>query len=99
MTCNPEARGNQMRRTKLRLTIILVLLVTLVSFGHAANADVDAARQPDALTLHPKRPKVVYVATKDRIGSGSNVIELIPMRTVTGERQMVILPAGEEVAL
>jgi hypothetical protein len=33
-----------MRRTKLRLTIILVLLVTLVSFGHAANADVDAAR-------------------------------------------------------
>jgi glyoxylase-like metal-dependent hydrolase (beta-lactamase superfamily II) len=46
--------------------------------------------QPDALTLHPKRPKVVYVAAKDRIGSGSNVIELIPMRTVTGERQMVI---------
>lgn len=50
--------------------------------------------KPDALQLHPRSPKITYVAKRTRLGSDSNAIDIIPMRTVTSERQLVVyLPA------
>ena len=52
---------------------------------------------PDALASHPKAPKVVYISKRAHVGIGSNAIDLIPMRTVTGERQMVVYLPGQKV--
>jgi hypothetical protein len=44
---------------------------------------------PDTLALHPRNANVVYVSKRTPLGYGSNTIQMIPMQTVTGERQMV----------
>jgi hypothetical protein len=52
---------------------------------------------PDALALHPKAARVEYVSKRSQVGTGSNAFDLIPMRTVTGERQMVVYFPGQKV--
>ena len=52
---------------------------------------------PDALQLHPRAANVVYVTEKMPLGTGSNAIQLIPMRTVTGERQMAVYLPGQKL--
>jgi hypothetical protein len=45
--------------------------------------------EPDALAKARRAPVVRTVAAKTIIGTGANRIELYPLRTVTGERQMM----------
>jgi hypothetical protein len=45
---------------------------------------------PDALARTPKPARLTLVSKRLPIGTGENRIELIPLRTVTGERQMAI---------
>jgi hypothetical protein len=52
---------------------------------------------PDALTRAPRPTKVTYVSEKTRLGNSSNVLDIIPLRTVTGERQMVVYLPGTKV--
>jgi hypothetical protein len=44
---------------------------------------------PDALAKAPKAARFKTVSKKTVVGSGANRIELYPLRTVTGERQMM----------
>jgi hypothetical protein len=44
---------------------------------------------PDALARTPKAATLRLVSAKTIVGSGDNRIELYPLRTVTGERQMM----------
>jgi hypothetical protein len=39
----------------------------------------------------------VYISKRTQVGTGSNAIERIPMRTVTGERQMVVYLPGQKL--
>jgi hypothetical protein len=45
---------------------------------------------PDALMKHPKQPKLHVVAGRTIIGSGPNQLVIYPLRTVSGERQMMV---------
>ena len=54
--------------------------------------------QPDALSLHPAAPVLHSVAARERLGSGDNAIELIPLRTPVGERQMLVLLRKQRMA-
>jgi hypothetical protein len=45
---------------------------------------------PDALAGASKSSKVNYLSERTRLGAGTNVLEVIPLRTETGERQMVV---------
>ncbi len=44
---------------------------------------------PDALQRMPRAPKFTFVSKRLMVGDGPNRFELIPLRTVIGERQMV----------
>ena len=43
---------------------------------------------PDALARAPKPVRATWVGQRLAVGSGTNRFELIPLRTITGERQM-----------
>ena len=45
---------------------------------------------PDTLARRPKVPKLTVVSGKTTVGSGPNRLEIYPLRSVTGERQMMI---------
>lgn len=45
---------------------------------------------PDALMKHPKQPKLHVVAGRTIVGSGPNQLVIYPLRTVSGERQMMV---------
>jgi glyoxylase-like metal-dependent hydrolase (beta-lactamase superfamily II) len=47
-------------------------------------------QRPDALALHPRKPDVRYVTTPIELGEGDTRMRLIPLRTVSGERQMAV---------
>jgi hypothetical protein len=47
--------------------------------------------QPDALALRPVNPTLRPVTSRVQLGTGGNAIELIPLRTPVGERQMLVL--------
>ncbi|HET7370826.1 MAG TPA: hypothetical protein VFK45_08310 [Gammaproteobacteria bacterium] len=52
--------------------------------------------RPDALAKQPRAPRLTLVSTRTRLGSGANRLELIPYRTQTGERQMLVyFPASQ----
>jgi hypothetical protein len=46
--------------------------------------------EPDALARAPKPPDWRVVSSRTTVGSGPNRLELLPLRTVTGERQMMV---------
>ena len=51
---------------------------------------------PDALAASPNLSKVVYVSRRTKLGDKTNNIEIIPLRTLTGERQLAVyLPASK----
>ncbi|HEY7284472.1 MAG TPA: hypothetical protein VH497_03440 [Vicinamibacterales bacterium] len=45
---------------------------------------------PDALMTHPRQPALRVVAGKTVVGSGPNRLVLYPLRTASGERQMMV---------
>jgi hypothetical protein len=45
---------------------------------------------PDALAKQPKTAQLYPVSAKTAVGSGANRFEIYPLRTVTGERQMMV---------
>lgn len=45
---------------------------------------------PDALTRVSNPSKVNYISERTRLGQGTNLLEIIPLRTVTGERQVAV---------
>jgi hypothetical protein len=45
---------------------------------------------PDALARQPKAPRLHPVSAKTVVGSGANRFEIYPLRTVSGERQMMV---------
>lgn len=46
--------------------------------------------RPDDLQKHPRKPKWRLVTDNTALGTGANRIELVPYRTETGERQMLV---------
>jgi hypothetical protein len=53
---------------------------------------------PDALTKNPRAPKFTFISQRTALGTGENRLEIIPFRTVTGERQMMVyFPAAKLV--
>ncbi len=46
--------------------------------------------RPDALALQPVAPKFHFVRANLTLGSGPNRLEIVPYRTATGERQMMV---------
>ena len=51
---------------------------------------------PDTLARTPARPVFRVVSEKTVVGSGANRLEIYPLRTATGERQMMVyLPAHQ----
>ncbi|MFI4920097.1 MAG: MBL fold metallo-hydrolase [Gammaproteobacteria bacterium] len=46
--------------------------------------------RPDALQQHPRKAIMKYIAARTSVGSGANRVELIPYRSETGERQMLV---------
>ena len=46
--------------------------------------------QPDALARAPRKAKVHVISTRTLISSGATRMEIIPLRTVSGERQMIV---------
>ncbi len=49
---------------------------------------------PDALAKNPRAAKFTFVAQRMSLGTGENRIEIIPYRTATGERQMMVYFPG-----
>lgn len=45
---------------------------------------------PDALARSPKPARFTFVSKRAAVGTGPNRFEIIPLRTVTGERQMAL---------
>jgi hypothetical protein len=52
---------------------------------------------PDALSKVSKMATVHYISDKSALGKGANALEIIPLRTVTGERQMVVFFPGTKI--
>lgn len=52
---------------------------------------------PDALAKNPRAPKFTFVSRRTALGTGENRIEIIPFRTVTGERQMMVYFPGAKI--
>lgn len=46
--------------------------------------------RPDTLQQHPRKPVVKYVSARTSLGTGPDRVELIPYRSETGERQMLV---------
>jgi hypothetical protein len=53
--------------------------------------------QPDALAPHAKADNITYISEKTTLGSGPNAVELLPMRSVTCERQLIVYMAGRNL--
>jgi hypothetical protein len=47
-------------------------------------------QRPDALQQHPRKAILKLISKRTSLGTGSNRVELIPYRTETGERQMLV---------
>jgi hypothetical protein len=47
-------------------------------------------QRPDLLALTPKQPAFRAVASNTFVGTGPNRLEIVPYRTATGERQMMV---------
>jgi hypothetical protein len=45
---------------------------------------------PDDLQRNPRAPKFVFVSNDTFVGTGENRLEIVPYRTATGERQMMV---------
>src|SRR5262249_11707713 len=45
---------------------------------------------PDALAKTPRRPALQVVSGKTLVGTGANRFEIHPLRTASGERQMMV---------
>lgn len=52
--------------------------------------------RPDALEQHPQAPLLKLVSKKMQLGSGDNRLELVPYRSQTGERQMLVYFPGSQ---
>jgi len=52
---------------------------------------------PDLLAKTPRQAKFTFVSQRMTLGIGENRIELIPFRTVTGERQMMVYFPGAKL--
>jgi hypothetical protein len=72
------ARGVPIYALDLNLPIIQRLL------------DARYPTDPDRLARQPKAPRFRIVAAKTVVGQGASRLEIYPLRTVTGERQMMI---------
>jgi hypothetical protein len=46
--------------------------------------------EPDALARAPKSPSWHLVSSRTTVGSGANRMEILPLRTASGERQMMV---------
>jgi hypothetical protein len=46
--------------------------------------------QPDDLARAPRKPQFHLIAARTAIGTGATRMEIIPLRTVSGERQMIV---------
>ncbi len=46
--------------------------------------------QPDDLAQHPRRAQFIFVDKAMTLGTGANRLEIVPYRTATGERQMMV---------
>jgi len=45
---------------------------------------------PDQLAMHPRSPKFRFVSKPRMLGAGANRLLIVPYRTATGERQMMV---------
>jgi hypothetical protein len=52
---------------------------------------------PDPLARTPRAPKFTFVSQRTMLGAGENRIEMIPFRTATGERQMMVYFPGQKL--
>jgi hypothetical protein len=52
--------------------------------------DAPHTQHPDDLARAPKTAKFISVATPLTVGAGTNELKIVPYRTATGERQMMI---------
>jgi hypothetical protein len=52
---------------------------------------------PDALAKVPRAAKFTFVSQRTALGTGENRLEIIPYRTATGERQMMVYFAGAKL--
>jgi glyoxylase-like metal-dependent hydrolase (beta-lactamase superfamily II) len=52
---------------------------------------------PDLLARNPREAKFTFVSERSALGTGENRIEIIPFRTVTGERQMMVYLPGAKL--
>jgi len=52
---------------------------------------------PDALAGNSQPPKITYVSSRTKLGEGANALEIIPLRTVTGERQLFVYIPGARI--
>lgn len=52
--------------------------------------DAPHTLRPDTQQQHPRKPKVEYIAKRTTLGTGPDRVELIPYRSETGERQMLV---------
>ena len=52
--------------------------------------------EPDGLAAQVRPSRIIYVSHRSKLGEGVNALEIIPLRTVTGERQLfVYLPSSK----
>ena len=54
-------------------------------------------QHPDLLARHPLAPRFRIVAGDTFVGSGPNRLEIVPYRTATGERQMMVYFPGRRL--
>jgi hypothetical protein len=54
-------------------------------------------QHPDALARTPRAPKFTFVSQRTALGAGDNRLEMIPFRTMTGERQMMVYFPGAKL--
>lgn len=52
---------------------------------------------PDTLMKHPKPPVLRLVSAKTVVGAGSNQLLIYPLRTASGERQMMVYWPGQRL--
>ncbi|MBI3404106.1 MAG: MBL fold metallo-hydrolase, partial [Acidobacteria bacterium] len=58
------------------------ILERIIAVPHSLN--------PDALERKPQKPKLTFVTQRTSLGAGPNRMDLIPVRSETGERMMLI---------
>jgi hypothetical protein len=53
--------------------------------------------EPDTLASRSGPPRIIYVSRRTKLGEGANALEIIPLRTVTGERQLFVYLPGPKI--